>query len=419
MSQEIIKRINGSQKRTGGLSTVNNNIKKKKRRLIHEETEEDRNFIHDEIASDQVMNSFFETDDLIETDVEDQYNLYQINKGDFLKEMADVDVGFIHEDITKGNLYFRNGHVYSTENLVVNDRIKVFGTIVKNKGLKNLMKLTPSFGILKKPNSLCHALKSDHGCTNCSNSMTQVFSKGRSFVIRSVILKNIIAGDPIILCNEFLGENLRLCTINKENCQLIINPEKQKTLNIYCKKITSTSFDEVNSSLISDFLEDKIRGNEVFNILKMLMKMKNTCYMYIVCIYLIIFNSDKYLICHLILGSKHQLCCQINHKQYLKGDKQKIINCPAVKDKILDLFNSADEQKQKKLKNISRLWRIGEGLVILKDLLEETEYRWWSGTSDANLVIIRNILNEVKKLHQDEKEEWISKVFFSFNFFNF
>lgn len=83
-----------------------------------------------------------------------------------------------------------------------------------------------------------------------------------------------------------------------------------------------------------------------------------------------------------------------------------------VKDKILDLFNSANEQKQKQMANLSRLWRIGEGLVILKKLLGDSNYKLWSGTSDANLVVVRNILQTASCLTDDEKDLWMEKVFF-------
>jgi hypothetical protein len=56
-------------------------------------------------------------------------------------------------------LYFNNSRVYSREKLIVGDKLKIWGTIVKSKGLKNVIKITSNFGILKNANTRCIPLK--------------------------------------------------------------------------------------------------------------------------------------------------------------------------------------------------------------------------------------------------------------------
>jgi hypothetical protein len=102
----------------------------------------------------------------------------------------------------------------------------------------------------------------------------------------------------------------------------------------------------------------------------------------------------------LILGSKHHLVCDEKHRQRLKTSRNKIINCSDVKLKILQLCNENSIKTEKKLGELSRLWRIGEGVVLLNKLLDENagSYKCYSKYAEQPSVKIRSIFEEVLEL---------------------
>jgi polynucleotide 5'-kinase involved in rRNA processing len=64
------------------------------------------------------------------------------------------------------------------------------------------------------------------------------------------------------------------------------------------------------------------------------------------------------------------LVCDEKHRQRLKTSRNKIINCYDVKLKILQFFIGNSIKTEKKLGGLSRLWIIGEGVVLLNKLLD-------------------------------------------------
>lgn len=106
------------------------------------------------------------------------------------------------------------------------------------------------------------------------------------------------------------------------------------------------------------------------------------------------------------------MVCEQNHIQRLKSGKSKIINCSEVKEEILNLFNSNlnEDKVEKTVYDLSRIWRIGEGIDILKKSLNMDHHQYYSRTSDPNNVEMRNILAESLNLSKFHKQIWNKKV---------
>jgi hypothetical protein len=104
------------------------------------------------------------------------------------------------------------------------------------------------------------------------------------------------------------------------------------------------------------------------------------------------------------------LVCDKKHKQRLKSNKSKIINCKDTKEAILKLFNTKHDKTEKSVYYLSRIWRIGEGIKILKTSLNMDHYEYFRKTSDPNNVEIRNILSESLCLSEVKKNLWNEKV---------
>jgi hypothetical protein len=102
MTQEIIKKIKRKKQET----SKSKNKKKKQQNIevVDEISDSDGCFIaYVDVyfgSNNVVMSRFVETNEITDY-IEDQYQLYNINKSDFLNEMSSVDVGFIFEGVTK------------------------------------------------------------------------------------------------------------------------------------------------------------------------------------------------------------------------------------------------------------------------------------------------------------------------------
>jgi hypothetical protein len=180
--------------------------------------------------------------------------------------------------------------------LKINDKIKVWGLVVKNSKFEtDVIKFTPSFCLMRSDKF--KTLGIPVGCYG--NCLLQVFGRRKSFQFVFQIDSPIEAGSPIVCYNEVSNKNHTLCLLDHDNCSLVLHEKNRKVLSVWERKLSRVDLSGIQNMKIDEFFNDSMNKKQVYYLLNGLVKLKDSCEMYLVSIFLNdflkkVFNMSSY-----------------------------------------------------------------------------------------------------------------------------